>query len=261
MSRNRLLQYLVSFFAVAQAVSGFVVGSVLDELVDNGINAVSDSYTTQIIPAGYAFVVWAPIYLGLIAFGVYQFARSRRDDPVIAPLRAPLLAAMVLNTVWVPFASLDIQWAAMLILFATTASLAVMFVRLKDNIRSLGRRDWWFIAFPTVLFFGWATVASVVSVALFLIAAGWDGLGIADAVWSALALSAATAVVLFVVSISQGNRVYGGVAMWAFIAIAVAYPGLVQVVGFSAAGLVFAVLLYLNWQVDAHQRSPRLTTS
>ncbi|MEL7342117.1 MAG: hypothetical protein AAGM67_16665 [Bacteroidota bacterium] len=40
----------------------------------NGMTSgeVSTLYPTLITPAGYAFSIWGVIYLGLLAFGIYQ---------------------------------------------------------------------------------------------------------------------------------------------------------------------------------------------
>src|SRR5688572_22486589 len=34
--------------------------------------AISDKYPTMLTPAGYAFSIWSLIYLGIIAFSIYQ---------------------------------------------------------------------------------------------------------------------------------------------------------------------------------------------
>ncbi len=46
--------------------------------IDTG--AVSDKYDTHITPAGYAFAIWSLIYLGMIAFSIYQALPSKAES-------------------------------------------------------------------------------------------------------------------------------------------------------------------------------------
>ncbi|MEM9261723.1 MAG: tryptophan-rich sensory protein, partial [Bacteroidota bacterium] len=41
-------------------------------LGDNPVGSTSRDTSPLIVPAGYAFAIWGPIYLGLIAFPIYQ---------------------------------------------------------------------------------------------------------------------------------------------------------------------------------------------
>jgi translocator protein len=42
---------------------------------------VSDRFDVYFVPAGYVFSIWGLIYLGLIAFTVYQALPSQRENP------------------------------------------------------------------------------------------------------------------------------------------------------------------------------------
>ena len=60
---DRRRQLLVVILSVTQLITNFGA---------TNSGEVSDSFFTYLIPAGYTFAVWGPIYLGLIAYAVYQ---------------------------------------------------------------------------------------------------------------------------------------------------------------------------------------------
>lgn len=49
----------------------------------NGLTAgeISDSFDVYFVPAGYVFSIWSLIYLGLIAYAVFQILPSQRENP------------------------------------------------------------------------------------------------------------------------------------------------------------------------------------
>ena len=53
----------------------------LGYLGPNPIGSTSRATAPLIAPLGYPFAIWAPIYLGLIVFPIYQLFKDDRDDP------------------------------------------------------------------------------------------------------------------------------------------------------------------------------------
>ncbi len=49
----------------------------------NGLNTgqVSDSFDVYFVPAGYVFSIWGIIYIGLIAYAIFQALPSQKDNP------------------------------------------------------------------------------------------------------------------------------------------------------------------------------------
>ncbi len=42
---------------------------------------ISDRFDVFFVPAGYVFAIWGLIYLGLMAFSIYQALPSQRENP------------------------------------------------------------------------------------------------------------------------------------------------------------------------------------
>lgn len=49
----------------------------------------------QITPANYAFAIWGLIYIGLIAYGIYQLRPTQRRDPTLQRVDILLIVACV----------------------------------------------------------------------------------------------------------------------------------------------------------------------
>ena len=54
-----------------------------DALPINGLNTanISNSFQVYFVPAGYVFAIWGIIYIGMIAYTVYQALPAQRENP------------------------------------------------------------------------------------------------------------------------------------------------------------------------------------
>ena len=73
--QEKLQQILVIVATVGMIVFNWLAATGILGGVDTG--AISDKYDTHITPAGYAFAIWSLIYLGMIAFSIYQALPSQ----------------------------------------------------------------------------------------------------------------------------------------------------------------------------------------
>ena len=60
-----------------------IINGLADALPLNGQNTgqISDRFNVYFVPAGYVFSIWGLIYIGLIAFAIYQALPSQRANP------------------------------------------------------------------------------------------------------------------------------------------------------------------------------------
>ena len=129
-------------------------------------------------PEGWAFSIWGPIYLWLIAMTAFG-AFKRRDDPGWDVTRVPLAISLAIGTIWIAAAERSPILATGLI-WLMLATAIVALVRTP-------RRDRLLLRAPVALYAGWLTAASAVS--LGLIAAGHGVLGLAPDAWTFVTLS------------------------------------------------------------------------
>ncbi|QPH54351.1 hypothetical protein [Pontivivens ytuae] len=107
-------------------------------------------------PAGWAFAIWGPIYLALIAHGARQVLRPKLEDRTIRP---PLILSLGVGSVWLPIAQVSPVWATILITLMLGGALSALLV-------GRAARDPWLTDLPLGLYAGWLSAATGVSLAL-----------------------------------------------------------------------------------------------
>src|SRR5512140_903648 len=68
----------------------------------NGQNtgAISDRFKVYFVPAGYVFAIWGIIYIGWIAFGIYQAMPAQKDNPRLRRLGYLFALSCLFNAGW-----------------------------------------------------------------------------------------------------------------------------------------------------------------
>src|SRR5690606_38920755 len=86
---------------------------------------------TLITPAGWAFSIWGVIYLGSIAFGVYQLVRRR--SPLVRRTGFWPAAAFALSVAWLLAARAGLLWATVVVIAGLLATLLVTAGRIAQE--------------------------------------------------------------------------------------------------------------------------------
>jgi hypothetical protein len=238
--------YLRQFAVIVITLVTISVNGLANALPLNGIETgdISDKYATLFTPAGYVFAIWGVIYLGLLAYMVYQALPSQRTNPRLRAIGWWYVVGNLANTIWI-FAW---HWEQFLpsvgLIVVLLASLIMAYLRLAPARQVPGlvaRGEWWTTHLPFSIYLGWVSVATVANTAVYLTAIGFSGgfLGLAPAVWTVILLLVATGLGLYFLR-RWGDIAYVGVLVWAFIGIAVNQSD-TTLVAWSAGGL--AVLL------------------
>jgi hypothetical protein len=173
-----------------------------------------------VTPANYAFSIWGVIYLGLIAFGIYQVLPSQRYNPRLRLLRAPIFWASVFQMIWVFLFQFQRFWFSVPFMLGILLSLVIAFRRSYAQENRLSRREKWFTRIPISIYFGWISVATVVNVASALYAYNWDGFDISPIIWTVI-MSLIAAAIAVVIALFYRNVAFPLVIVWALVAIAV----------------------------------------
>ena len=195
---------------------GLAIGTLVAIIATLAVNTLSNLYPpggqnvgeisntvlagVLITPANYAFIIWGVIYLGLIAYAVYQFHPQRRSDPQIQRVNQSLILACVAQVVWIFL--FTFQWfAASILAMGVILGALIQIYRTLDIGRARSSRQRrWMAHIPFSLYLGWIAVATIVNIAATLYAAGWGGWGLSPVVWT---------VVMMVIAI-----LLGAVVLW-----------------------------------------------
>jgi hypothetical protein len=229
-------------------VGGVIVNTLSNFFPIQGLNVGQLSNqlfgSVLIIPANYAFVIWGLIYLGLVAFGVYQYRPSQRQSSELDDACWLLVVASIAQMIWIGlFEARLFMWSVVPIL-GILLPLIGMYQRLEIGTRPVSRTVQWLVHAPISLYLGWISVATVVNVAIGLYSLNWTGFGISPPVWTVLMI-AVSSVIALVVALQKRDPVFPLVIVWALVAIAVRQWSFQTIAG-TAMGLAIGLAI-LVW--------------
>jgi hypothetical protein len=211
---------------------------------------------SPVVPAGYAFAIWAPIYLSNVAFVVQQARPSRRADPERRALGWPLAAAYASISLWSRVFAWQRPWLTGGLLGVTFASSALAYGRLWP---AEGRERAWLVRLPVGLLFGWVSVATAASVSEQLLRPG--GLEVDPTAVALPALAALGALGVAVSARAEGPPAYPAAVAWGLAGVAVAQrtkrPLLALVAGALGLAVAGAALVARGRRGQGAERGTR----
>lgn len=239
--KNTLRQISV----VVVLLATIVINVLANALPLNGLNTgqISDGFNVLFVPAGYVFAIWGIIYIGLIAYAVYQALPSQKDNPRLQATGWWVVLGGLANSVWI-FLWHYLQFVgtlgAMLILLAT---LIAVYLRLGVNQFKVSSGETWAVRVPFSIYLGWITVATIANVTDVLDYLKWDRFGISDATWMLIVLGAVV-VISSLMNFLRKDIAYALVLLWALAGIAARFPaeGVVTTAVWVTFGLVAVTL-------------------
>ena len=215
----------------------------------NGQNtgAISDRFQVFFVPAGYVFSIWGVIYLGLLAFAVYQALPAQRDNKTLAAITPLFLISCAANVVWLLLWHYNQFPLTLLFMIVLLACLIGIYVRLDIGRGPVTPAVKWMLNLPFSIYLGWITVATIANVTDVLDFLKWNGFGIGGQTWAVIMLGVAL-VVAGLMSWTRGDVAYLLVLVWAFAGIGVkqAPVALVSTSAYIAAA-VAAVFAAGGW--------------
>ena len=213
----------------------------------NGLNTaqISDRFPVLIVPAGYVFSIWGIIYLGLIAFTIYQAIPSQRGNPRLQKLGLWFFFSSLANALWLVsfhYLQFGLAMVIMLVLLGILIQIYTILGIGREIVKPLER---WLVNLPFSIYLGWITIATIVNASQLLYSIHWNGFGIAAEVWTLIMLAAAV-IISALVSFTCRDVGYALVLVWAFTGIAIkqfALPMVSSAAWLAAAAVVVFLVL------------------
>lgn len=248
-----------AFMIIAALVGTGALGGTPVQDLQNGALDVDGSY---LAPARPAFSIWSAIYLGLIAYTVWQALPSQRADPRQRALGWWIAATMVLNGLWLVTAQFLTLPLTVLGIAVLAAALALTLRRAVVVAPPVGWLDRVLIDGVTGLHLGWVTLATAANTAAWLtqiVPADWEA---AADVWG-VAVLLAVAVIGVALPAVTGRLAPGLALAWGLSWLAVARltgePSS-TVIGVTALVVAIVVLVAgIAFAVRAMRRTPSRT--
>jgi hypothetical protein len=225
---DRVRQVIVAATAVA-AIVGALIGSGVfggTPIADAAGGALSAD-ATLIAPAGPAFSIWSVIYLGLVAYAVWQFFPGQGGRAVHRRIGYWLAASLALNAAWIGSVQAGLLGLSVVVIVALLVVLCIAFVILRrtpDDGTSGAQAvaDVVVIDGTIGLYLGWVTIATAANITAWLTAIGFTGSGIPADVWG-IAVVAVAGLIGVGTAVWSGGRLAPAVALaWGLAWIAVA---------------------------------------
>jgi hypothetical protein len=188
----------------------------------NGQNTgeISDRFQVYFVPAGYVFSIWGIIYLGWIAFILYQFRTSQKESPRLRRLDYLFSLSNLANAAWLFCWHYNQFGLSVFVMLTLLGLLIASYLRLDVNRVSVTRAERWSVDIPFSLYLGWITVATVANVTDWLYLVKWDGFGITAQTWAVIMLGVASLLGVLMTTTRQ-DAAYLFVLVWAFVGIAI----------------------------------------
>lgn len=202
---------------------------------------ISAAYPTLLTPAGYTFTIWSLIYLGLIAFSIYQIRPQTHS--AIRAIRPLYVLSCALNVGWI------YSWhhnqiflcLILILLLAVTLFLIGSFISSPGNAK-----DYWFVKAPFGLYFGWVTAATLINFMVWLKSSGHSP----APQWEtalALGLIAAATILGIFFRILLRDYIFPVSIAWALTGIAIEQTGNTAIIAASAAGVIASLIAALSF--------------
>ena len=237
---------------IVTILATLVVNGLANALPLNGLNTgqISDRFNVYFVPAGYVFSIWGLIYLGLIAFAVFQALPSQRENPRLRATGWWISLSGLANSVWIflwHYEQFPLTLIAMLGLLGT---LIITYLRLGIGRTAVPAAETWLVRLPFSIYLGWITVATVANVTSVLDYLKWDRFGIAPEIWMGIVL-AAVLVIAALMNFTRRDIAYTAVILWALAGISVKHAAVPAValptwITFGLVALTLAAALFLR---------------
>jgi hypothetical protein len=213
----------------------------------NGQNTgeISDRFQVFFVPAGYVFAIWGLIYVGLLAFAVYQALPSQRENPRLRKIGYWFLLSCVANSVWIFMWHYNLFPLSLLVMLILLASLLVIYLRLDVGRTMVSTAERWCVNNVFSVYLGWITVATVANVTDVLYDLGWNAFGIAPETWAVIMLIIAAGLGV-AMAVTRRDVAYLLVLVWSFAGIGVkqANTPLVATTAWIVTALMIFMIIY-----------------
>jgi hypothetical protein len=246
-TRDIVRQALTVIGAIFQVVAGFFTGTQM--------SVIANEYRSAILPAGYAFAIWTPIFILAAVYAVWQAFPANRQRPLFRQIGWLLAAGFIGNGLWELLFPGEWFLLAQAVITAILAVLAVAYWRLVRTAPEgfVGRAERWLVALLVGLYFGWITAAAAVGLATTLVifevaATGAAAIGVGVAL-----LAASGALAVSAIRAGRGGLrplwlAYAAAVIWALIGVAVNQLGPSPVTGGAAVAIAVVVLAVIGRQ-------------
>ena len=235
---------------IITTVMTLIVNTLANTLPINGLDTgeISDRFNVYFVPAGYVFSIWGLIYIGLIAFNIFQALPAQRENPRLRAIGWWVVLSNIANTVWIFLWHYEQFPVTLIAMFTLLASLIFIYLGLRKGNPAITTMEKWMARVPFSIYLGWITVATVANITSVLDFVNWNRFGISEEVWMGIILAAVLAIVA-VMNFTRRDIGYTAVILWALAGIAYKFASIPAVlvptlITFALVAVTFGAAYY-----------------
>lgn len=217
MSKNTLRQS-ANLLSVILALTVNVLASALP-LNGQNTGEISDRFQVFFVPAGYVFAIWFLIFVGWIAFAVFQFLPAQKENPRLQNLGYWFALSGVFNAAWLFCWHYNLFGLSVLVMLTLLGTLIVSYLKLDVGRTVVSFGEKWAVDVPLSVYLGWISVATVANITSWLYSINWNGFGISPQAWAVIMLIVAS-LLSVAMAVTRHDSGYVFVLVWSFVGIA-----------------------------------------
>jgi hypothetical protein len=185
------------------------------------------------------------IYIGWIAFAVYQALPAQKESPRLRKLGYLFALSGLLNAAWLFCWHYNQFGLSVLVMLGLLGLLIASYLRLDVGRTPVGTAEKWCVDVPFSIYLGWISVATIANVTDWLYFVNWNGFGIAPEIWAVIMLLVASLVGVMM-ALTRRDSAYLFVFAWSFAGIAVkqAATPMVAYAAWAAAVVALGLAVY-----------------
>ncbi|GAA4399733.1 tryptophan-rich sensory protein [Fodinibacter luteus] len=210
---DRLRQVGVTLAELLCVVGTLVGVGVIGTRVEESSGGALAADATLLAPAGPAFTIWTPIYLGLAAYTVWQWLPEQATDRRHRAIGWLVAASMVLNAAWLLVTQQGWIWVSVLVMAGLVATLGVL-VRRLEEVPSYGHVETVVVDGTFGLYLGWVAVAACANVTAAFVSSGVDPGGYAAQLVAVAVVAVAAGVGVLLARRLGGRWAVAGAMAW-----------------------------------------------
>ncbi len=218
-------------------------------LNDTTIGEISQKYDNLFTPASYAFAIWGIIFIGLLAYGIFQVRQAYSNDKkadFIEQTGYWFQVANILNSAWVIAFVFDYTGLSVLIMLGILFSLIKIILNTNMERWHAPKSTIAFVWWPICLYSGWISVATIANISAYLTKIGWNGEPLSEISWTLIMIVIATILNLIMIK-TRNMREFAAVGVWALFAIFIRHKDSLELVAFTALGGCTILFTYMAW--------------
>lgn len=201
---------------VVTVVITLIVNTLANALPINGQStaSISDRFQVYFVPAGYVFSIWGIIYIGLIAYTIFQALPSQRQNPRMRATGWWVVLSGIANSSWIFLWHYNQFPLTIVVMLVLLAALVMIYLGLRPAGVKVSKAESWAARVPFSIYLGWITVATIANATDVLDYLKWDRFGIAPETWMVILLAAVLGITALV-NFTRRDIAYTLVILWA----------------------------------------------